>query len=144
MTNSTNEIQILQNQILIETIIKFSSYSHSTCVNQFDAENDIFEIRSQGSGEVSNIFLRSEGRFSRAGCTKSGAGTLNSWKPNFSHLHRISGTLEHLKNQSAGVQGRHFFYSHFFFYSHLRSQQPLSTIFYCHLFWLLLPFEKWQ
>ena len=50
------------------------------------------------------IFFRSEGQFSRAGCTKSGAGTMNPRKPNFSHLHRIPGILKHPKNQSAGVQ----------------------------------------
>ena len=50
------------------------------------------------------IFLRSEGQFSRAWCTKSGAGTMNPRKPNFSHLHRIPGILKHPKNQSAGVQ----------------------------------------
>ena len=59
MANSTNSIQIFQKRKVIETIIKFSNYSHFTCVHQFDAENDIFEIRSQGSlrGEVSKFFL---------------------------------------------------------------------------------------
>ena len=56
MANSTNTIQIFQKSILIETIIKFSNYSHSTCVNQFDVENDMFVLKSQGPGEVS-IFL---------------------------------------------------------------------------------------
>ena len=56
MTDSNDSIQILQNQIFIETIIKFSNYSHLTCVNQFDAQNDIFELKNQGSGGVS-IFL---------------------------------------------------------------------------------------
>ena len=57
MAKSTNEIQILQNQIVIETIIKFSNYSHLTCVNQFDAKNNIFELRSQGPGEVGKFFF---------------------------------------------------------------------------------------
>ena len=57
MANSDNSIQILQNKVVIETIHKFSNYSHLTCVNQFDAENDIFEIRNQGLGEVSKFFL---------------------------------------------------------------------------------------
>ena len=55
MANSTNSIQILQNKNVIETIIKFSNHSHLTCVHQFDAENDIFELKSQGSGEVSEF-----------------------------------------------------------------------------------------
>ena len=59
MANSNSSIQILQNQIVIETIIKFSNYSHLICVDQFDAENDIFELRSQGPGEVSKfLFLK--------------------------------------------------------------------------------------
>ena len=57
MVNSTDSIQILQNKVVIETIIKFSNYSHLKCVNQFDAENDIFELRSHGSGEVSEFFI---------------------------------------------------------------------------------------
>ena len=52
IANSNNSIQILQNKIVIETIIKFSNSSHLTCVHQFDAQNDIFELRSEGSGEV--------------------------------------------------------------------------------------------
>ena len=55
--NSNNSIQILQNKNVIETIIKFSNVSHLTCVNQFDAENNIFKLRSQGPGEVSEIFI---------------------------------------------------------------------------------------
>ena len=59
MANSNNPIQILRNKVFIETIVKFSNYSHLTCVNQFDAENDIFELRSQGSGEVGKfLFLK--------------------------------------------------------------------------------------
>ena len=59
MANSTNQIQILQKQIVIETIIQFSNYSHLTCVSEWDAENDIFELRSQGPGEVSKfLFLK--------------------------------------------------------------------------------------
>ena len=57
MANSNNWIQISRNQIVIETIQKFSNHSYLTCVNQFDAENDIFELRSQGSGEVSKFFF---------------------------------------------------------------------------------------
>ena len=57
MKNSNNWIQILKNQIVVETIIKYSNYSHSICVNQFDAQNDIFELRSQGPGEVSEFLL---------------------------------------------------------------------------------------
>ena len=59
MPNSNNSIQILQNQIIIETITEFSNYSHLTCVHQFDAQNDIFELKSQGSGEVGKfLFLK--------------------------------------------------------------------------------------
>ena len=57
MKNSNNSIQVLQNQIVIETIIKFSNYSHLTCVDQFDAEKNIFELKSQGSGEVSEFLF---------------------------------------------------------------------------------------
>ena len=57
MENSNSSIQILQNQIVIETIIKFSNYSHLICVDQFDAQNDIFELKSQGSGEVSEFLF---------------------------------------------------------------------------------------
>ena len=57
MANSNNSIQILQNQIVIETIRKYSNYSHLTCVHQFDAGNDIFELRSQGPGEVSKFLF---------------------------------------------------------------------------------------
>ena len=57
MANSNNSIQVLQNQIVIKTIIKFSNYSHLACVEQFDAENDIFELRSQGPGEVFNFLF---------------------------------------------------------------------------------------
>ena len=56
MPNSNNSIQILQNQIVLETIIKFSNYSHLICVHQFDAENSIFELKSQGLGEVSKFY----------------------------------------------------------------------------------------
>ena len=57
MPNFNTPIQILQNKIVIETIILFSNYSHLTCVHKFDAQNDIFESRSQGSGEVSYFLL---------------------------------------------------------------------------------------
>ena len=57
MTNSNNSIQILQNKIVIETIHKFSNYSHLICVQQFDAQNDIFELSSQVSDGVSEIFV---------------------------------------------------------------------------------------
>ena len=50
-------LKILQNKIVIETIIKFSNYSHLTCVHEFDAQNDIFELRSQESGEVSKFLF---------------------------------------------------------------------------------------
>ena len=53
MVSSTDSIQILQNKIVIETIIKLSNHSHLTCVHRFDAENDIFELKSQGPDEVS-------------------------------------------------------------------------------------------
>ena len=55
MSTSKGSIQILQNKIVIETINKFSNYSHSTCVHQFDAQNDIFELRSRGRGKVSKL-----------------------------------------------------------------------------------------
>ena len=57
MVNSNDSIQILQNKVVIETIIKFSNYSHLTCVHRFDAENDIFELKSQGQGEVSKFLF---------------------------------------------------------------------------------------
>jgi len=57
MAKSNNSIQILQNRIVIETIIKFSNYSHLTCFLEFDTQNDIFELRSHVSGEVSYIFI---------------------------------------------------------------------------------------
>ena len=57
MANSTDSIQILQNQIVIDTIHKFSNHSHLTCVHEFNAQNDIFELRTQGSGEVSKFLL---------------------------------------------------------------------------------------
>ena len=57
MANSNNSIQISQNKVVIETIVKFSNFSHLTCVHQFDAQNDIFELRSQGSGEVSEFLF---------------------------------------------------------------------------------------
>ena len=57
MANSNNSIQILQNQIVTDTIIKFSNHSHLTCVHRFVAENDIFELKSQGSGEVSEFLF---------------------------------------------------------------------------------------
>ena len=55
MPNFNTPIQILQNKIVIETIILFSNYSHLTCVHKFDAQNDIFELRSQEPGEVSEF-----------------------------------------------------------------------------------------
>ena len=57
MSYSNNSIQILQNQNVIEPILKLSSYSHLTCFDVFDIQNDIFEFRSQGSGEVSERFI---------------------------------------------------------------------------------------
>ena len=47
----------MQNQIVIETITEFSNHSHLTCVHRFDAENDIFELKSQGSGKVSEFLF---------------------------------------------------------------------------------------
>ena len=58
MPNSNTSIQILQNKIVIETIILFSNYSHLTCVHKFDAQNDIFELRSQGPGEVTFFYFK--------------------------------------------------------------------------------------
>ena len=57
MANSNNPIKILRNQIVIETIIEFSNYSDLICVHQFDAENDVFELKTQGSGEVSEFYF---------------------------------------------------------------------------------------
>ena len=57
MANSNNPIQILQNQIVIDTIHKFSNHSHLTCVHEFDAQNDIFELKTQGLGEVSKFLF---------------------------------------------------------------------------------------
>ena len=83
---------------------------------------DIFGKKNAktGSKYYQKIFLRSEGQFSRAGYTKSGAGTMNPRKPNFFHLHRIPGILKYLKNQSAGVQ---------LFKKKINRSDPLSRFF---------------
>ena len=57
MANSSNRIQILQNKNVIETIMEFSNYSHLTCVDKFNIQNDIFELRSQGLGKVSEFLF---------------------------------------------------------------------------------------
>ena len=59
MANSTNTIQILRKKSVIETIMKFSNYSHLICLDEFNIHNDIFELRSHGSGEVGKIYLNS-------------------------------------------------------------------------------------
>ena len=57
MVNSNNSIQISQNKVIIEVVRKFSNHAHLSCVHRFDAENDIFELKSQGSGEVSEFLF---------------------------------------------------------------------------------------
>ena len=52
---SNNLIHILRNQNVIKQISKLSSLYQLTCVDEFDLEKDIFELKTEGSDQVNEF-----------------------------------------------------------------------------------------